>query len=159
MVEKFTFFWNGPFSNWAKTPFRYKGVDFCTAEQAMMWEKAMTFADDITAAKILATNDAARQKQLGREVKGYVDETWSAIRYDVVKSILFHKFTQHKPSRLALLETAGTTLVEASPYDKIWGIGLAADNPAAQNRATWQGLNLLGQALTEVRNQLLHERA
>lgn len=150
-MTEYVFFWSGPFSNWARSPFMYKGYEFNTAEQAMMWEKAITFDDSKTADRILATLDAREQKALGRQVRGYDDNEWSAIRYETVKDILRHKFSQHAPSRAALMETTGMTLVEASPEDKIWGIGLAASDDRCKNPETWQGQNLLGKALTEVR--------
>ena len=151
MTTKYTFFWPGPFSNWNTSPFRYKGVNFNTAEQAMMWEKAMTFADGITAAQILKTDDPKQQKALGREVKGYDDAVWSAIRYEVVKDILRHKFKQHEPSYKALIVTTSTMLVEASPVDTVWGIGLGAGDYRAKDMKHWKGQNLLGKALTEIR--------
>lgn len=154
MSEKFTFFWNGPFSNWANSRFEYKGVKFQTAEQAMMWEKACFFSDSEVATKILATNDPSEQKALGRKVRGYDDELWSEVRFDIVTEILRHKFRQHQNSFDALMETRGTTLVEASPFSQIWGIGLRDGDPATYSRDTWQGQNLLGIALTEVRTEL-----
>lgn len=103
-MELFTFFWKSKYANWCISPFRYKGVDFNTAEQAMMWEKAMTFSDTKTADRILATSNPKEQKDLGRQVRGYDDARWSAVRYDIVKNILRHKFTQHDVSRDALFE-------------------------------------------------------
>lgn len=58
-----------------------------------------------------------------------------------------------------MLDTAGTTLVEASPYDRIWGIGLAASNPKALDRKMWRGTNWLGQALTEVREEIVKDES
>lgn len=149
----YTYFWAGPFSNWALSPFVFKGVEFYTAEQAMMWEKAMLFADDISAAQILATTDPKRQKTLGRGVRGYDDTKWSAMRYEIVKDILRQKFSQHASSNQALMSTVGTILVEASPMDTIWGVGLSENDPRAWDESTWLGQNLLGKALTELRTE------
>ena len=156
-MSNFTFFWNGPFSNWAKTKFTYKGFEFSTSEQAMMWEKAMTFGDSETAMAIMETDDPKEQKALGRLVKDYDDVYWARIRRDIVRDICLEKFSQDLPKQQALLNTGSTELVEASPVDKIWGIGLGADDPRAQNKATWQGLNLLGDVLTEVREIIKKE--
>ena len=158
MGEKFTFFWSGPFSNWAKSDFVYKNKKFSSSEQALMWEKAMMFGDEANAQKILETRDPSRQKFIGRLIEGYVDEQWAAARLEIVTEILRHKFRQSTGMYDALMETSGTTLVGASPLDKIWGIGLAAENPDCLNRDTWQGLNLLGIALTTVRTELENER-
>ena len=121
----------------------------------MMYSKAIMFNDMDTAAKIMLTDDPAEQKRLGREVRGYDEDTWAANRVDVMVRGLYAKFTQNEKCRIALISTAGTTLVEASPYDRIWGIGLTASDPRAQQRSTWLGQNLLGQVLDHVRDQIL----
>lgn len=156
-MSKYTFFWNGPFSNWALSNFKYRGNSFMCAEQAMMWEKAMFFEDIFSASMIMSTADPAKQKALGRTVKNYNDEEWAAVRYNIVLNILRHKFTQDEYMHDKLMDTAGTILVEASPYDKIWGIGLGEYDPRALNEDTWQGQNLLGKALTQVRTEFENE--
>lgn len=156
-MSNYTFFWNGPFSNWYPAKFTYKGVDFVTSEQAMMWEKAMTFGDTETASEILLTSDPKEQKALGRVVRGYDDAHWTLVRRELVRDICLEKFRQNPNLKETLLATSGTELVEASPVDKIWGIGLGAADPRAQNKATWQGLNLLGEVLTEAREIIKKE--
>jgi len=155
-MSKFTFFWgtSSPFSNWHKSDFEYKGIKFCTSEQAMMWEKAMTFDDIQIAQEILKTRNPKVQKELGRNVKNYDEAKWASVRYDIVFNILVNKFTQNESMLLALLETDESLIVEASPYDAVWGIGLAEDDPRAQNISEWKGQNLLGKALTELRSVL-----
>lgn len=153
-MTQFTYFWSGPLSNWASSPFKYRGYDFKCAEQAMMWEKAMMFDDDISAQKILQSADPATQKMIGRGVVGYNDSVWKKVRFDVVKEILRHKFSQNEKSKAALMRTSGTMLVEASPKDKIWGIGLNEFDARGVCPSVWPGLNLLGKALTEVRTEL-----
>jgi len=155
-MSKFTFFWGNesPFSNWHKSDFVYKDIKFCTSEQAMMWEKAMLFGDRETAEEILKTRNPKVQKQLGREVKNYVDEVWNAKREELVFNILVEKFLQNEKILSWLLKTGDTTIVEASPYDKIWGIGLGEDDPRSLDPAQWQGTNLLGKILTELRETL-----
>lgn len=156
-MNKYTFFWSGPFSNWAFSPFVYKGVQFTSSEQAMMWEKAILFNDNVHAKKILKTNQPNEQKAYGRLIEGYDDAAWSAVRYDLVVDILRHKFTQSRKMREALMDTANTILVEASPVDRIWGIGLAENDARAHDEKTWLGLNLLGKALTQVRTEFENE--
>lgn len=154
--ERFTFFWqkDSPFSQWYPSPFEVDGHTFGCAEQYMMYRKANLFGDEATAQRILATPDPRAQKALGRQVQGFSEAVWVREREAIVRTGNRAKFTQNPPLRAALLATAGTTLVESSPYDRIWGIGLSADHPAATDPAKWRGLNLLGKILTELRDEL-----
>jgi len=154
MSEKFTFFWDGPFSNWYTRKMTIDGTVFNCVEQYMMFIKACTFDDYENAMKILCSNSPREQKKLGRQVKNYDDAKWSKIRETVVLQACYTKFTQHEDLKQLLLDTEGTTLVEASPYDKIWGIGLDKYHPDAMIREKWQGQNLLGQVLTNVRESI-----
>lgn len=157
MSEEFTFFWNGPFSQWHESDFEIDGIKFVTAEQFMMHQKAVLFEDEPMATMILATKDPRQQKAFGRKVRNFDAEIWSARAKEVVKEGNIAKFTQN-PGLLAELEaTKGTTLVEASPYDKIWGIGLGEWQEERLSRDTWQGTNWLGEVLTEVRIELCGE--
>jgi ribA/ribD-fused uncharacterized protein len=153
-AEKFTFFWSGPFSQWAKSTFEIGGVKFNTAEQYMMYKKALLFHDYKTCSKIMSTSDPRKQKAFGREVKDFKTEVWEKYAKEFVREGNFAKFTQNSDLEKQLLDTRGTTLVEASPYDKIWGIGLAEDNPKCLSRETWEGKNWLGEVLTEVRYEI-----
>jgi len=152
----FTFFFTKQdmFSNWYERPFVVKGQTFVTGEQFMMYSKAMLFNDAEVAKKILLTSDPAEQKKLGRQVKGFVQDTWDERCVKILSAGLFHKFNQHADLKKALLETGNTILVEASPYDRIWGIGLSANDPRALNPKEWLGMNLLGKVLTNVRERL-----
>ena len=152
----FTFFFTAasPFSQWHPCAFAVDTRTFCCAEQLMMHGKAMLFDDADVAAQILATEDPKQHKALGRKVKGFDDKRWRDAREAIVKAGNRAKFTQNPVLLAQLLATRGTTLVEASPYDRIWGIGLAASDPRAQDRATWRGQNLLGKILTELRDEL-----
>lgn len=156
--ETFTLFWNGPFSQWHPCSFTLGGLRFGHAEQFMMYSKALLFGDRDTAAKILATETPKEQKELGRAVKGYDEARWQLFREGIVYTGNHAKFTQDAELCDVLLATRGTTLVEASPYDRIWGIGLGEEDPRARDRAQWQGLNLLGEALTRVREAIAWER-
>jgi ribA/ribD-fused uncharacterized protein len=153
--EEFAFFWGGTMSQWAKSKFVIDGIEFNTCEQYMMYKKAMLFDDQVTADKILKADHPRVQKKLGREVTPYDDAKWVAICKEVVYDANVAKFTQNPEMREELMFTAGKTLVEASPHDKRWGIGLAADSPLAKDRSTWKGDNWLGEAIERVREDMI----
>lgn len=156
--ERFTLFWNGPFSQWEPSPFRIGGRSFSHAEQFMMHAKAVLFGDQNRAVDILAATTPKEMKVLGRQVEGYDRGIWEMFREGVVYTGSYAKYTQNPDMCAALLATQGTTLVEASPYDTVWGIGLAEDDPRAHDRTQWMGLNLLGQTLTRVREAIAFEQ-
>jgi len=153
----FTFFFTeaSPFSQWYRCSFTVEGRPFGCAEQFMMHGKALLFGDATTAAKILAADHPREHKALGRKVKPFDDATWRREREAIVLAGNRAKFTQNPALRELLLATAGTTLVEASPYDRVWGIGLAESDPRAKDPAQWRGQNLLGKVLTRLRDELL----
>jgi ribA/ribD-fused uncharacterized protein len=163
---KYVFFWGHKpqpdgsigkevFSQWWVAPFEIEGQRYATAEHWMMAEKARLFSDEAVREKILAAGSPALAKKLGRMVEGFDDQTWEAHRFDVVVAGNLAKFSQHEALKDFLLRTGNKVLVEASPVDRIWGIGMSADNPAAENPESWHGLNLLGFALMVVRERLL----
>jgi ribA/ribD-fused uncharacterized protein len=141
-------------SQWYPSPFDVDGRRYLTAEHWMMAEKARLFGDEARRAAILAIHGPADAKAEGRRVKGFSDEVWDARRWEVVVEGSVHKFSQHPALRAYLADTAGQVLVEASPVDRVWGIGLAQDDPRATKPAQWRGLNLLGFALMEARARL-----
>ena len=153
------FFWNGQFSQWENSPFADNGIIFSTAEQYMMYNKAILFGDDVTANQIIATKDPSRQKFLGRQVLGFKDEVWNAQKFEIVVKGNILKFSQNEELKKNLLLTGAKILVEGSPYDKVWGVGLNWDDPKILEESNWKGENLLGKALIEVRKQLLNEKA
>lgn len=158
MQEKFTLFYNGAFSNWHPAPFSDEnGRRFKNSEQYMMFHKSMTFNDVETAEKIMVASHPGDQKALGRQVKNFVRETWDAISRDVVYKGCKFKFEQNPHLKKELMATAGTTLVESSPSDKIWGIGLAGNDPDALDKSKWQGTNWLGEVLTKLRDDFAKE--
>ena len=157
-AERFTFFWSGPFSQWFKSSFTLEGQRYVTAEQYMMAEKARLFGDVEIRDAILATDNARKQKALGREVRGFEPARWNAAARDIVYRGNRAKFLANPKLLEQLLGTTGTTIVEASPDDRIWGIGLAEDDPAASDRSNWQGTNWLGEVLTRLRDDLITER-
>jgi len=163
--DKYHFFWNGPFSQWAHSPFMMRAVveyephwferlPFVTAEQWMMWNKAMMFGDEAIAERILRTPNPKEQKALGRKVTGFNDSVWMEHAYVIVVAGNKAKFTQNPRLAKQLEATKGKMLVEASPYDRRWGIGLRATDPEAQDESTWRGKNLLGKAITQARIDL-----
>ena len=121
----------------------------------MMLGKARLFGDAETGEKIMAADHPRQHKALGRRVTPFDDKVWRRERETIVLTGNRAKFTQNEELRALLLATAGTTLVEASPYDRIWGIGLGAKDPRAQDPAQWRGQNLLGKILTQLREELL----
>jgi hypothetical protein len=131
------------------------GLWYNCAEKYMMAEKARLFKDDETLSKIMAAIDPSDQKRYGREVQGFDKDKWDAVARDVVYKGSMAKYTQNPNLKRYLLATVGTTLVEASPKDNIWGIGLAKDDPRAQDRSTWRGKNWLGETLTKVRDNII----
>lgn len=157
MAEAFTFFWKHRLSQWQRAPFVIGGVMFTHAEQYMMYAKALLFGDREAAARILAAETPREQQDIGRSVRGFDESVWVMFREGIVFAGNLARFRQNADQRELLFSTRGTALVEASPHDRVWGIGLAADDPRALDRAQWLGLNLLGEALTRVREVLLWE--
>jgi hypothetical protein len=155
--RRYTFFWRqqSPFSQWHPSEFVVEGVRFTCAEQYMMYGKAVLFGDAEVAARILEARTPKQHKALGREVRGFDGARWERERERIVYTGNHAKFTQNAELLAALLATAGTELVEASPTDRIWGVGLSAEDPRIQDPATWRGQNLLGKVLTRLREDLL----
>ncbi|MBU8861312.1 MULTISPECIES: NADAR family protein [unclassified Micromonospora] len=144
----------GCLSQWWPAPFTVDGREFATAEHWMMWHKATLFGDHAIAGRVLAAGHPHRAKALGRQVRGFDEATWAARRHEIVVAGSVAKFSQHEPLRRFLLGTGDRVLVEASPTDRIWGIGLTADDPRAADPSRWRGGNLLGFALMEARATL-----
>jgi ribA/ribD-fused uncharacterized protein len=151
---EFVFFWNGWPSQWHPAAFTIDGVAYSCAEQFMMAEKARLFGDTATLAQILAATSPREHKALGRKVSPFDAPRWDAACREVVYRGNLAKFTQNEDLCALLLATGDRTLVEASPTDRIWGIGLAADDPRAVTPAAWRGKNWLGEALMRVRAEI-----
>ena len=162
---KFLYFWGhsnprqevaGKFclSQWYESPFIVDNICYPTAEHWMMAQKALLFDDAAIFQKIVTAQKPGEVKELGRQIAGFDEQSWNKNRYDIVKQGNFHKFSQHPVLAEYLLKTAPRILAEASPVDKIWGVGLAEDDKAIQYIDAWPGLNLLGFALMEVRDML-----
>ncbi len=177
--ESFHFFWSNesPFSQWYKTEFKapiylsnrplslrqralYGNtlVSYSSAEQLMMYYKAVMFGDVEISNKILSTKNVKKIKELGREVSNFNQQIWDHFKHHVVRYATYCKFRNNKELLDLLLSTYPKTIVEASPYDKVWGIGLSEDDERAQQRSTWQGDNLLGEILTNFRDEYIEKK-
>jgi len=157
LLESYYHFWETKhcFSQWHKCKFEIDNKTFTSAEQYMMYGKAMLFSDVESAEKILNTNNVREQKQLGRLVKGFNNQIWQLNAPTIVYKGNEEKFRQNKEFLNLLLTTKGQTIVEASPDDNIWGIGLSKDQGESKSIFTWKGTNWLGIVLTELREEFL----
>lgn len=153
---EFEFFWGTqhPFSQWHPVGFVLDEITFNCAEQYMMYQKALLFKNQDIAEKILQTDVPGKQKALGRKVKGFDADIWEDHREQIVFDANLAKFSQHENLKKFLFGTTGKWIVEASPVDSIWGIGLSVNDPKAPFPEQWEGLNLLGEALMKVRETL-----
>ena len=142
------------FSQWFPSEFTVDGIRYYTAEHWMMAEKARLFDDKRILASILKNTSPAEVKKLGRRIQNYDEAAWQAVRFEAVIKGNIHKFEQNPNMKACLCDTGNKIIVEASPYDNIWGIGLHATDAAAQTPRFWQGTNLLGFALMHVRDEL-----
>jgi ribA/ribD-fused uncharacterized protein len=147
-------FWGGPFSQWARCKFTIDGIEYNCAEQYMMAAKAKLFNDQEALEAIMKSKDPREQKATGRKVKNFNPEQWEAIAKDVVTRANMAKFTQNEEMKLFMLGTGDDHIVEASPYDRIWGVGIAEDDERIWDKDQWDGKNWLGECLMEVREAL-----
>lgn len=162
---KYVFFWGHQekqgqttkscFSQWYDSPFVEGDTKFLTAEHYMMHAKALLFDDLAAAKKVLSAKTPGEAKSIGREIQNFNEEQWLKNRFEIVVNANLAKFSHNSELKHFLISTGDRVLVEASPVDKIWGIGLVKGDPLAENPNNWQGLNLLGYALMEVRSQLV----
>ncbi len=156
-TDTHVYFYTGIYSNWHPCAFRVHGCQFNCGEQYMMYSKAILFADLFIASKILSSTSPREQKDLGRRVTGYDDNIWATERLDIVSYGLYYKFIHNPEFAQQLLNTGDRIMVEASPYDKIWGVGLKEDDDAILDDQLWKGQNLLGKAMMHVRGKLRGE--
>lgn len=156
ITEKYVFFWTGQdiYSNFYYEPFKHQEKLFKWAEQAIMYRKAKLFGAHHVAEKILQANSPNECKKLGRSRDIPFDEkVWDKNKLRIFKEILLDKFKD--PKLLAQMKSTGKRkFVEASPYDKIWGVGMRSDNPDILDESKWKGQNLLGKVLDDVKKEL-----
>lgn len=150
----YEFFWGGIYSQWYKAPIMIDGVRYTSNEQYMMAQKAQLFGDDVSYHKIMATNDCAKQKFIGRHVVGFTVEKWQTVCRLIVYRANLAKFAQNKDLWVYLDGTGHKWIVEASTEDKIWGIGMAENHPDILDPSKWQGTNWLGEAIMQVRSDI-----
>ncbi|MER5881617.1 MULTISPECIES: NADAR family protein [unclassified Streptomyces] len=141
-------------SQWWPSPFVAEGVVYATAEHWMMASKARLFGDAEAERQAVDAANPALAKKAGRLVRGFDDAVWERERFGIVVEGSVHKFAAHAELRAFLLGTGDRVLVEASPLDRVWGIGLAATDEGAFDPRRWRGGNLLGFALMEARERL-----
>ena len=142
------------FSQWYDVYFEVDGVQYHTTEQYMMASKAKLFDDDETFNEIMNAKSPFECKKLGRKVKGFEASVWDENKLDIVVEGNKAKFGQNPNLEEFLLATGDAILVEASPFDKIWGIGMDRETALNGSVEYWDGENLLGCALMEVRDWL-----
>jgi len=156
-TDMFVFFWNGIYSNWFPSEYYdpVAGLRFGNTEQGFMWWKADFFRDYNTRDAIaLVSTDPQQVKRYGRQIQTYNDEAWSSVRYGYMLWSNKCKFNDNLPLARILKDTGDRVLVEASPYDCVWGIKMSEDDPLIEDPQKWQGSNLLGKVLMEVRYNL-----
>lgn len=160
---KYIFFWGHKpsadgsitkscFSQWYDCCFTVDGVEYSTAEQYMMSQKALLFGDNKIYSEIMNAYHPKQFKDLGRKISGFNEKVWNENKTDIVIKGNTAKFSQNQELKYFLLNTNNRILVEASPYDKIWGIGMKSDDTRCENPTLWNGENLLGFCLMEVRD-------
>ena len=142
------------FSQWWQAPFDLDGIRYTSAEVYMMAEKARLFNDEAMRRNIIECAHPREAKKWGRSIKNFHEAEWNRHRFDIVVRGNKAKFEQNEALKTYLLGTGDHILVEASPVDTIWGIGLAEENPLCGDPEQWKGLNLLGFALMNVRSIL-----
>lgn len=153
-TKKFIFFWGGYLSNWFQCSFKDDQFTYPSSEAYLMAQKALLFGDVASATKILRANSPKEQKALGRLVKGFNESIWNQHKFDIMVKGLLLKFEQNESLKKQLLATGDKILVEGSPYDRIWGVGIHYSSELILDEKNWKGENLLGKALMEVRSKL-----
>lgn len=158
ITDNFVFFWGDFLSNWAASPIVYEDKNFLTSEQLFMFLKAQYFNDSDTALEILLSESPKEAKKLGRKVKGFNEQAWSNYRETAMEISVYAKFAQNPDFRDMLLNPKydNKIFVEASPFDRIWGIGFREDDEPEDFISEW-GLNLLGKIINKVRERLKNE--
>lgn len=149
---------NGYLSNWYPSIFYVDGIEYSSVEQFLMYKKAVTFGDNDIAIQILETDDPDEIKKLGRSVKDYIDSLWAGMRQMILYKGLLAKFQQNEKLKKKLVNTGNALLAECSKSDKIYGIGISLYDEQRYYPARWQGLNILGFTLMNVRQELSIEK-
>ena len=149
--DNMVWFWQGPFSNFHSCEFTEDGLRYNCSEQYFMAKKALLFKDIEMYNKIMSTNNPKSQKSYGRKVKNFDDKIWYLECEKIMYNANLLKYSQNEELQKLLLQTENKELVEASPYDKIWGVGLGPRDKNIIDKNKWKGLNKLGKVLIKVR--------
>lgn len=159
VTNKHVFFWGSFLSNFEPCYICYSDDGtmrhFTSSEQMFMYFKAKHFGDTERMEQILAAKTPKEAKKLGREVRGFDDAVWAKHRMNYMYKAVWTKFNQNGRLLMKLLDKKfdNKTFVEASPYDKIWGIGVGMNDPGVDNENNWKGMNLLGKIITNIRQK------
>ncbi len=158
----FIFFWheydeNGCFSQWFQREFVVDDIVYLNCEQYMMAQKALLFNDRVNYNKIMRAASPVECKKYGRLVEGFDETIWQSKSEEIIYNGNYAKFLQNKDLKEKLLATGDKILAEASPYDKIYGIGMDDKNPDCVTPSKWKGKNILGNILMKVRENLISE--
>ena len=151
----YAFFYGGCFSQWWPSKFMVENFTFNCCEQYMMFKKAMLFGDIKSAAEIMAESNPKNIKLIGRRVKNFDNYIWDQTKRDVVYKGNYYKFTENEELKEILLSTGNKVLVEASPKDTIWGVGLSVNDENIEDKNCWRGTNYLGYELTRLKFKLM----
>jgi len=154
VTDKYIFFWGEHPSQWYPSPMVIDGTEYNCCEQYMMQQKALHFGDVEIADKVMKTRHPSDQKKLGKLVKNFDKESWDKVNFQIVYRGNYAKYTQNEELKKLLLNAGDRLFVEASPQDVIWGIGLGENDANIENPSLWKGQNLLGWAVTLVKQEL-----
>ena len=154
ITDTHIYFWNGIFCQWSQYTMVEEDITYCSCEQYMMAKKAKLFNDEKVYDMIMSEEYPSEQKRLGKMVSNFNQVVWDKHKFDIVVNANYLKFTQNEMLKESLSSTGDKTIVEASPYDTIWGIGLSCDDDKILDESNWQGENLLGKAIMKVRKIL-----
>ena len=155
--DKYFFFWKHRLSQWHIVNFNVDNYIYNCCEQFMMHRKALLMGDTFAAEIILGEKNPAQHQTLGRQIQNFNQELWDSYKYNIVLQGNRARFHQSPQCRELLLATGDKLIVEASPYDKVWGIGKGASDPDIMDETKWNGQNLLGKVLTQVREEIKEE--
>lgn len=156
-TETHLFFYRHLLGQWHIHPFTVEGITYNCPEQYMMYQKAVLFKDEDAAEKILHEEKPHNHQKIGRIVKNYSQNIWDNVKFDVIVAGNMARFREDELGRNFLFESDPLILVEASPTDLVYGVGLGENDPLILDENNWRGQNLLGKALMKVRTELKKE--
>lgn len=156
ITDKYVFFWGGTYSQWCPSKFIIDGVEYNCAEQYMMAKKALMFNDFDAYREIMLEKEPALQKAIGKTVRGFDKKVWETYCKKIVYDGNMAKFKQNPKMKEELLSSDERVIVEASPEDTIWGIGMHESHPDILDKTKWLGTNWLGLCIMQVRETLKH---